>query len=51
MTNEELKTILENHKHWLNENCKGWEGMRANLREAYLCGADLRGAVMESKDR
>ena len=31
---EELKTILENHKHWLNEDCKGWENMRADLRDA-----------------
>lgn len=38
---EELKTILENHKHWLYEDCEGWEDMRANLRDADLSYADL----------
>ena len=37
MTREELSTILENHKHWINEDCEGWENMKADL-----CGADLR---------
>ena len=44
MTNEEIKKILENHKHWLKEDTDGWEEMRADLREANLRGADLRGA-------
>ena len=44
ITQEELKTILENHLHWLNEDCEGWENMKANLRGANLYGADLRGA-------
>ena len=49
MTREELYKVLENHKHWLREDCDGWEDMRANLcganlRRANLCGADLRGA-------
>ena len=39
MTREELSTILENHKHWINEDCEDWENMKANL-----CDADLRGA-------
>ena len=47
MTREELNTILENHKHWISEDCEGWENMKANLRGvdlryANLCGADLR---------
>ena len=25
MTNEELKKILENHQHWLNEDTDGWQ--------------------------
>ena len=45
MTNEELKTILERHKHWLNEDCDGWENMMADLH-----GADLHGAVLHSAD-
>ena len=49
MTQEELKVILENHKHWLNEDCDGWKEMKADLsdadlRYADLSGADLRGA-------
>ena len=42
MTQEELNKVLENHKHWLNEDCDGWEEMKANLRNANLCGANLR---------
>ena len=41
---EELKTILKNHKHWLYEDCEGWEDMRADLRGADLSYANLRGA-------
>ena len=44
MTQEELNKILEDHKHWLNEDCKGWENMKANLTGADLRRADLRGA-------
>ena len=36
-TKSELDIILENHKHWISEDCDGWEDMRANLS-----GADLR---------
>lgn len=43
-TKEELKTILENHQHWLREDCYGWENMRADLSRAYLSGAYLSGA-------
>ena len=47
MTQEELNKVLENHKHWLNEDCDGWEEMKADLcgadlRNADLCGANLR---------
>ena len=44
MTQEELNKVLENHKHWLNEDCDGWESMRADLSGADLSGADLCGA-------
>ena len=40
---ESLKEILENHKHWLDQDCNNWEIMRADLRGAKLCGANLRG--------
>ena len=60
LTNDELKTVLENHIHWWNEDCEGWENMRADLRGAYLRGAylseadlseaDLRGADLSEAD-
>ena len=43
-TEEELKKIIENHLHWIKEDCDGWENMRANLEGAYLKGANLEGA-------
>ena len=55
MTKEELSIILENHKHWINEDCEGWENMKAdlcyaNLRYADLCGANLRDADLRDAD-
>ena len=50
MTQEELNKVLENHKHWLNEDCEGWESMRANLREANLRGANLYEADLREAD-
>lgn len=44
MNKEELSKVLENHEHWLNEDCDNWEDMRANLRGADLSGANLSGA-------
>jgi len=44
MTREELNNVLENHKHWLNEDCDGWRDMKANLCDANLSCADLYGA-------
>ena len=50
MTQEELNKILENHKHWLGEDCKGWESMRANLYGADLRGANLYGVDLSDAD-
>ena len=55
MTQEELDKIVEQHQHWLKEDCDGWEDMKANLYEAnlkgaYLKGADLKGANLEEAD-
>ena len=36
MTQEKLSKVLEAHKHYLAQDCEGWENMRANLS-----GADL----------
>ena len=54
-TSEELKTIIENHKHWLKGDCDGWEDMKADLREAdlrrvNLSRADLRMADLRGAD-
>ena len=45
MTQEEIKKVLENHRHWLRQDVDGYENMRADLR-----GADLRGAVLTGAD-
>lgn len=55
MDSYKLKMILENHNHWLNHDCDGWEDMRANLQYANLQGAnlqytDLRGADLHGAD-
>ena len=55
MTREELDKILENHKHWLQKDCDGWEEMRADLRcvdlsEANLIYADLKFADLRGAD-
>ena len=48
MTQEELNKVLENHKHWLNEDCDRWEEMKADLCGANLRGADLCGANLHN---
>ena len=49
MNNIELKKIIDDHQHWINEDCEGQQELKANLRganlcEANLCEANLRGA-------
>ena len=50
MDSEKLKEILENHKHWLNEDCDGWQDMRANLSGADLSRANLYRANLSWAD-
>ena len=50
LTEEKLYKILEEHKHWIDEDCKNWEEMRAVLSGADLRGADLRGANLSGAD-
>ena len=45
---KELKQIIENHNHWLKEDCIGWEEMRANLSNASLSGANLSNANLSN---
>ena len=47
---KELREVLENHKHWLNEDCDGWENMRADLSRADLSRADLYRADLSGAD-
>ena len=44
LTREKLNKILVEHKHWIDEDCKNWEEMRADLRNADLRGVDLHNA-------
>ena len=50
ISTEELKTLLENHKHWLAEDCAGWEAMCADLSYADLSYADLSYANLSYAD-
>ena len=50
MNQTELNKILENHLHWIKEDCENWEDMRADLREANLRWADLRWANLSGAD-
>ena len=50
MTKKELNKVLENHMHWIREDCNGWGAMRADLREADLYGANLYGANLRGAD-
>ena len=45
-----LAEVIENHKHWWNEDCDGWRDMRADLSGSDLREADLRGAYLSEAD-
>ena len=44
LTQEQINKILEEHKHWLNEDCKGWETMMADFSSCDLSYANLNDA-------
>ena len=50
MTQEELNKVLEAHKHYLAQDCEGWENMSADLSDANLSGAYLIGANLIGAD-
>ena len=50
MTQEEMNKIVEQHQHWIKQDCEGWEGMRADLHGADLSEADLREADLRGAD-
>lgn len=41
LTQEQINKILEEHKHWLNKDCEGWESMRADFSYCELAHTDL----------
>ena len=41
ITQEQINKILEEHKHWLNEDCENWETMKADFSCCALSGVDL----------
>jgi len=45
-----LEEILERHLHWLNEDCDGWENMRANLHNIDLSNVDLSNVDLSLAD-
>ncbi len=47
-TQEELNEILKNHQHWLNEDCRHWQSMRADLSDTDLSDADLSDANLNN---
>ena len=41
LTQKQINKILEGHKHWLNEDCRGWENMTADFSSCDLSYVDL----------
>lgn len=55
MDQDKLNEIIQQHKHWINKDCEGWEAMRAclsycDLSGANLQGVDLRQAILTSSN-
>ena len=55
LTRIKLNKILEEHKHWINKDCKNWKEMRADLHDAdlhnaYLHRVNLYGANLSGAD-
>ena len=50
ISQEELNKIIEDHQHWLKEDCEGWKNMRGNLKDIDLRGLDLSCADLRSVD-
>lgn len=44
MTQEELDKIVEQHQHWIKEDCVGWKNMMADLHDKNLYGCNLKSA-------
>ena len=46
----DLADVLKNHMHWLNEDCEGWESMRADLSRMDLNHAELNSVNLQYAD-
>ena len=44
ISKEKLNKVLDDHKHWIYEDCDDWEHMKADLSDVDLSGVDLRNA-------
>jgi len=44
MTQDELNEVIENHQHWIKQDCEGCTKMLADLHHVDLQGANLRNA-------
>ena len=51
LTQEQINKILEGHKHWLNEDCEGWETMKADFSCCDLSYANLRIADLSGVEK
>lgn len=40
-TEEELRKIIKDHKHWIKQDCENWQSMKADLSDTDLRGANL----------
>lgn len=50
LTKEELEKILENHLHWIKEDCEGWQSMCADLHDVDLREVDLSNTNLRNAD-
>ena len=50
LTQEQINKILEGHRHWINEDCEGWETMRADFSYCELNRTDLSHTDLRSAD-
>ena len=50
LTQKEINKIIENHKHWLNEDVDGWDNMKANFSNQDLSYANLSGTNLHGVD-
>lgn len=50
ITETELKKIIENHLHYLNQDCEGWAELKADLSYTNLCGVNLCGVNLCGAD-